>query len=806
MNRRDQFRRHVAIALVAAAIILLQIGLTRVLSVLLWYHWAFFSISLSMLGVGAPGVWFAIRQPGPKTLTISLLSAGLLIPLGMFLVMGHSVVFGDMAVVYCMLALLPAVLSLGSAVCLLLLDAEGDAIGPRYAYDLLGACLGALVVVPLMWVLPTPKLCASLGMLPLLALALLEPRLRWPSLVGAMVIPAIAFGGSLYAVQHNKWYSEEGPNHPIWEEWTPTARLAIFDHLIMPGGESGFNWGQGRNASDAPAPEQYWLEQDGSAGTPITRFDGDLEDVEFLLYDVTTIGYQVGEPKRVAIVGAGGGRDILSARLGGAEDIHAIELNAGIVGALRGPFSEFSGGVYDLPGVTPVIGEGRSVLTGSDGDYDVIQISMIDSWAATAAGAFSLSENNLYTLEAYQLYWSRTSENGMVATSRWMPDNKHGFEVLRLLELVKAALVAEGVSEPQTHLAVIQGGHAATVLMSKRPIESGLLEQLVTACQRRGFDLHYPSERQSWLTEFIDHGTVPELAASFNVTPPTDDQPFFFQALSPFDSISEEQAHDFGFNNTAVHTLRKLMLTLMGVTVALFFAPFAMTRWLGGGTDFWRGSGFFLCIGLGFMFVEIAWLQRFVLYLGHPSLATTAALGSMLLGAGLGSILSARLGVTGGQRWGFIPAVLILLLNVSLSPIFEATLGWSFGARVGMSLAMLTPVAFTMGFFFPLGMVRFGERNKAWFWAINGAAGVLASVLSLALSMELGFSMVAFLGVAIYLAAWLLMRVHGFRMTAVSVRTKGRPRWARRGSGRGFCARGMENDLRECLRRPILKR
>ena len=194
MDKRDQFRRHVAIALVAAAIILLQIGLTRVLSVLLWYHWAFFSISLSMLGVGAPGVWFAVRKPGPKTLTISLLSAGLLVPLGMFLVMGHSVVFGDMAVVYCMLALLPAVLSLGAAVCLLLLDAEGDAIGPRYAYDLLGACMGALVVVPLMWVLPTPELCASLGLLPLLALALLEPRFRWPSLIGALLIPAVAFG------------------------------------------------------------------------------------------------------------------------------------------------------------------------------------------------------------------------------------------------------------------------------------------------------------------------------------------------------------------------------------------------------------------------------------------------------------------------------------------------------------------------------------------------------------------------------------------------------------------------------------
>ena len=122
------------------------------------------------------------------------------------------------------------------------------------------------------------------------------------------------------------------------------------------GGESGFNWGQGRNASDAPAPEQYWLEQDGSAGTPITRFEGEWDDVEFLLYDVTTVGYQIGDPQRVAIVGAGGGRDILSARLAGAEDIDAIELNAGIVGALRGPFSDFSGGVYELPGVTAYSG------------------------------------------------------------------------------------------------------------------------------------------------------------------------------------------------------------------------------------------------------------------------------------------------------------------------------------------------------------------------------------------------------------------------------------------------------------------
>jgi len=172
--------------------------------------------------------------------------------------------------------------------------------------------------------------------------------------------------------------------------------------------------------------------------------------------------------------------------------------------------------------------------------------------------------------------------------------------------------------------------------------------------------------------------------------------------------------------------------------------------------QFWRGSGFFACIGLSFMFVEMSWLQRFVLYLGHPSLATTAALGCMLLGAGLGAMASARIGVRNWQRLGWGAALVIAVFGAALSPVFTETLGWPFAARIGVSVLLITPPAFVMGLFFPLGMVRFGDDGKAWFWAINGAAGVLASVLSLALAMDLGLSFVGYVGAALYLAAWLL--------------------------------------------------
>ena len=752
-------RKHVAIALVSAAVVLLQIAVTRILSVVLWYHWAFFAISLSMLGMGAPGAWLALTKRRPS-LDRVLLAAGILVPVGVAAMVRGQHLFGNLAIVFCMLCLLPALLCLGTAVCLLLLEAEGLAVSKMYGCDLLGACLGALCVVPLMNTIGTPELAACAGFLPLLAHELTAPEERqWMARVAVIALGASIAWGTPYRIEYTKLYREEGALKPMFVRWTPTARLAVF--RSFPWSSDDFGWGLGTKASPAAAPQQYWLEQDASAGTPITRYDGDDAKLEHLNYDVTSAVYQLKKPRSVAIVGAGGGRDILTAHLAGAEHIDAIELNAGIVSAMREQFSAFNGGVYDLPGVTPIVGEGRSVLTRSTGGYDVIQISMIDSWAATAAGAYSLSENNLYTVEAYRLYFQRLAPRGIVSTSRWLAVD-FGFEVPRLLLLVRTALLAEGVTEPMRHIAVLEAGKVASILMSRAPFTTEDLTALRQVAETRGFTVALPAApnaptRRS-LTQLIDRGVASFEQQGFSLAPPTDDKPFYFQMLSPFRQPSAAVVDKLGVNAQSVRTLRTLMVVMLLVTLALFFAPFAAKRRLERSADFWSGSGYFLTIGLAFMLLEIGWLQRCVLYLGHPSLAATAALGFILLGAGTGSMLSRTVSLAKAERLGWILAVACALVNFAMGPIMDATLGLTSLIRLLVTGVMLVPAGMLMGFAFPLGMQAFSETNKAWFWAINGAASVLASVASLALAMEFGFRCVGYLGAGLYVPAWLLLR------------------------------------------------
>ena len=669
-------------------------------------------------------------------------------PLGVAAVVHGSRAFGEHAILFCLLGLLPAALALGTSVCVLLLDAKGRAIGRRYAFDLIGACVGALLVVPLMSAVPTPMLCAAVGLLALAAYALVAERRRWMGLVVAAMIVGALFDGRAFKLSHTKEYEERAHLVPLHDKWTPTARIAVFDDFMPP----GFRWGAGTNQAPQEPPEQLWLEQDGSAGTPITKFDGDWSKLEYLLWDVTAVGYQIAEPAKVAIVGAGGGRDILAAKLAGAETIHAIELNAAIVEAVNERFGDFSGRVYSLPGVEARVAEGRSELTRSEGGYDLIQISMIDSWSATAAGAYALSENNLYTVEAYELYLERLADDGIVATSRWMPGGGFGLEVVRLLILVHEALAQRGVSDPLAHLVLVQGGKVGTVLASPAPFDAARLSRIAELATERG--LRWFPGTSPVLKGFLSGRAALEEKGGVVLSPPTDDRPFFFQAMSPFGDVDASMAERLGFNAGAVVVLRRLMGVMTLITVVMFFAPFLLARWMKPAAGFWRGSAYFTAIGLSFMFVEIAWLQRFVLYLGHPSLATTVTLGAMLLGAGLGSAVSTRFGLDGWARRGWAAPLVIAGLNAAFGPLFGATLGLGFAARVAVAIVAIAPAGFVMGFFFPLGMVRFGDRHKAWFWALNGAAGVLASVLSLALSMELGFRTVAWIGAGLYAVAW----------------------------------------------------
>jgi hypothetical protein len=746
---------------VSFSLLLFQIALTRVLSVVVWYHFAFLTISMVMLGVGVPGVWFALVKKPLRLLPHCLFAGGVLIPAAMVTVIQCGGILADGSIILIIVAVLPAMLALGSVICLLLIKAEGSSIGRMYAVDLLGACLGAIAVIPLLHVVPTPLLAVSCA-LPCL-LALFAESRGWRLASGATLVVLLLGVSStdLLTITRAKDY-DEGVIAPVHEKWSPTARLTVFDEsffYLVPD-LPGFAWGRGEQFPKDHSIRQYWLEQDASAGSPITQFDGDLKTAEFLFFDVTTVGYQVRPPKVVAVIGAGGGRDILSALVAGAEDIDAVELNPHTIRLVTETFGEISGDIYNRPGVHAVASEGRSHLTHSEKRYDLIQISLIDSWAASVAGAFALAENGLYTVEAFQLYFQRLSSRGMISTSRWLQ------EMPRLLILARAALLAEGVAEPRRHMALARASGIGTLLLSRSPFSSEDIARLRDVADRRGFDVLYPvGTQRSLASEIIEGRTAALATVGLNLEPPTDDSPYFFQVMSPFDDPAEFEAALSGlkgldFNFDSVKILRQTMVSVSVLALLCFMLPFLLRRAstatssLG---NLLRGSLFFAAIGTGFMLIENMLVQRSVLYLGHPSYALSVVIAALLLGMGLGSELAPRLGLGGLRRLGWLAPVLLLVLVLILPGVFGASLGFPLGVRVAITCAALLPVGAVLGLFFPLGMLRFGDADKPWFWAINGVFGVVAGVLSVALSMEWGFTAVGKISVVAYLLAWLFI-------------------------------------------------
>jgi hypothetical protein len=508
------------------------------------------------------------------------------------------------------------------------------------------------------------------------------------------------------------------------------------------------------------------MEQDGSAGTPITRLDGSPVSLEHLYYDVTSLGYQWRPPRRVCIIGPGGGRDILTALKAGATSIDAVELNPAIAAALRGPFRDYAGDVYGRAGVHAVVGEGRSFLTRTPQRYDLIQISLIDSWAATTAGAFSLSENYLYTQEAVRLYLSRLEPAGVLSISRWMRGSFQ-LEGARLAVLVRAALREAGTSDPDRHVLVYQAGSVATFLVSPTPIEPAGVQQADAVAVARGFVRHWPAAgaegEASLIRQVLAGDTARLVEAGADLSPPTDDRPFFFHTLSILHPPTDAELQRLGPNEQAVALLRVLVAVLGGIGGALFLLPFVVHGRLPRGPAVARSSVYFVAIGVAFMFVEMPWLQRFVLYLGHPSYATTVVLSALLVGAGVGAMLSPRLVPVARRAVGLVLPVAVLAVNAGLTFVLDATLGWPLVWRVVMAIALVGPVGVLMGAPFPLGVMLAGTREqgasslRAWFWAMNGMASVLATVVSLVSAMTIGFTATVAVGAAAYaLAGWAL--------------------------------------------------
>ncbi|MCZ6767863.1 MAG: hypothetical protein O7D93_01295 [Acidobacteria bacterium] len=738
------YSRYAAIALVSCAVLLYEILITRVMSVMLWYHFAFLSVSLALLGLGAPGVWYSVRGIKRGSLRRVLLSSVLLLPASLFVLIQLHYYFERPIVAYVVVLLMP-LLSLGAAVCILLMKAPGREIGRVYAADLLGATVGAALVVPLMYLIPTPLLVVASALLPLLALGILEKAFRKKALLLGVGILVVAFWSTPFELRKN---SKQKQSEPVYRVWGPTALITIFKTR-----NTSSAWGLGNNYKPPTQPvERLYLEYDGSAGTFITKLDRPIEQLEDLFFDVTAIGHQLAIHERVCIIGAGGGMEILTALKAGAREVTAVEINRKTIEALSGPLRDYSGDVYHLEGVKAIAGEGRNFLTRSAGNFDLIQISLVDTWAATAAGAMALSENYLYTVEAFRLYFRKLSEGGLISTSRWNHSGSGGFQTdsVRLVLMATKALELEGVKDARNHLAFVQGGAVGTLLISKVPFTASQIEKLDQACAEYGFFRLWPlwfwpedyTEHINWVPLALLEGSSWFHEQGFNVAPATDNKPFFFDTMS-------QQLHG---------SLRVTLISVSVLAMTLFFFPFLMKRVFVKHPGFWRGSLYFAAIGAGFMLVELPWIQAFILYLGHPSYSTTVILASLLLGAGLGSFAVACISPSSLRQKALLLPLALIIASFLFPLLFQATLGWSFGLRLLLTLLLVVPVGFLMGFAFPVGMTLFGEGNKPWFWAVNGVCGVLGSVSSIVLAMTVGLANVLLLGTGCYLVAILVFR------------------------------------------------
>jgi spermidine synthase len=767
--------------LVTLATLMLEILDSRLLSVLTWYHLAFLTVSLAMLGMAAGAVlvfvageryteqrairelphvtvWFALAIPlmhlGNLTIRIPLLEQ--------FNVRDVS------AIVFAIIVLgLPFLLA-GIAVTLAL-TRSGGSTSRLYAADLLGAALGCLLIVPLLdrtnitSVAFTAGAVAAAGAYCFDRFALVRlgvgtraesPRRsgdrRWFSValclgfLAAAVLNAVAKPGISVVYAKNRIFR----GIVEWSAWNTHSYIIIEPSFFGP----AFYWGPGRGAEQFRATSALIL-IDADAGTPITKWDGNTANLDWVSYDVTTLPYHLRRGN-AGIIGVGGGRDVLSALWGGNTSVTGIEINKNLLRALQGPYRDFAN-LVNRPEVQLVHGEARSYLSRTDKRFDVLQMSLIDTWAATGAGAFTLTENGLYTIEGWRLFLDRLAPGGLFSVSRWFSPGATS-ETSRLLALAVAALLDRGVHRPLDHMAMLSRHSVATLIVSNQPLTDEDRSVITKLADERQFDVvvsPWTGAVDPFLSGIVKSTSVRELDAAirhpmFDFTPPTDERPFFFNTLKP---SSFHKAFDVPRDGVIAGNLRATgtLVLLFIIATILVIGIIIWPLFRSGLPAMESGSfatsvAYFGMIGVGYMLIQIPFLQRFSVYLGHPTYTFAIILFSMICFTGIGSFVSDRFPID-RNRWVLklplaIGAAVFVLIYV-IQPIMDATIHFGLPVRSLVVIACSAPISVLLGFCFPVGMVLVGRLSPdatAWMWGVNGAAGVLASIMAVAISMWLG--------------------------------------------------------------------
>lgn len=786
----------VAAFLVAGVVLALQILIHRIVSAKLLNNYAFLVISLTMLGFAAAGVILtAIQRRMLARLGESLVIGCCLLALSSVCatsLFAAAQLEADLQMTrvslvrslaawapYALLLTIPFALA-GTMLGALLSDTR---LSTRrvYAFDLAGSALGSLIVLPLFRFMSVES--AIVGALLVLVVGIAFavrplPRSSWISVAATVVILLGAFAArdrifGIYYPKGSLLAETRNPNSRLvleYKEWDPLARIEVSS---VPGvapspGVYASLFGENRAFL---ARYRKLITQNNYAFTYAVDYDGKPESligIEETIYSAAYYATPVKNPK-VAAIGVGGGFDILTALRFDAREVTGIEINTATVNILKNVYPDYFRHWVGDPRVTIVNAEGRHYLSTVDERFDVIQLSGVDSYSGTPGAAHVFSENYLYTAEAFDLYLSRLSEQGVINMMRLehVPEK----EMLRALTTAVASLRRQGVTEPRAHIVTVteHTGTFTALLVKKTPFTDADLDRLKEwTAARPSFGISaeprlFGSEPKNAYQAFLTLGQ-PHLERAFiagypfAVAPVTDDRPFFFNFAYWWHLFPEDP------NIWATVPVLQMSLVLLSLLVSVAAAltvvvPLVLVskRGIESGRHRTRFALYFSGVALGYLAIEVALMQLFGLFLGHPNFAISVVLAALLLSSGIGALLAdsilARL--PNIRFVAFLLAFFVLAEFLLVFPNLSSLLGLPFALRASICALLVFPIGVCLGVFLPTGvelMKRESPDLIPWAWGVNGVFSVLAPLLAVGVSTTFGISALLLSALPLYLA------------------------------------------------------
>jgi len=755
---------YLGLAFTTLATLVLELSLTRIFSVVFYYHFAFLAISIALFGLGAGGVFSYVVTGRPGNLYSKIGSFGLanalcvVASMRFILSRPAELGYGTLAGVY-LASALPFFLA-GTMVSIAISEAI-ERVDRAYFFDLAGAATGCLVLIPFLNVFGGPNTVIAAGVFYGIAAAVWfhqadRARLRAAAVLVALVLVTLmVVNGKLHLLDVRIAKGKALPPERF-VAWNSFSRIAVTSGM--------------------------YIIIDADAGTAIAPQDWDHltpADRRELSHQGPGFPYGLRPGAKTLVIGAGGGYDVGRALASGSRDITAVEINPIIANTvMRDRFARESHRLYFRPEVRVFVEDGRSFVRRSEEKYQVIQATLVDTWASTAAGAFALSENNLYTTDAFYDYLSHLTGDGLLAFTRWGFDPPR--ESLRLITLAMDALARAGEPDPASHVMVVRDdssklyGYGAldTVLVSRRPFTPADVARAQALVSESKMETMYlpgaPSSNAfGQLLASADPSSFWR-AYRYDVSPVSDDRPFFFYTVQPHDLLdflrnANVKAEDYKLNS-AVPLLFALMAVSIGATALVSLLPRLML-----GSRLPKQPGvimflwYFLCLGAGYILIQVALIQKFVLLLGHPAYALTVIVFSMLVASGAGSYWSRRVVAADDARLMralAAIAILVAALAFGAAPLVSAAAAWPLGFKMAVTALAIAPAAFLMGMPFPSGLRRLEALHSPsvrWAWSLNAASSVLGSAGAIVLAIYAGLRVTLLLGAALYVCALLVI-------------------------------------------------